>query len=316
MKKLFKTLLVGGVALMLGLGLGLHNDFGSVKADDEIAESAATVTIGEVNHGTVECDIKEGVAGDICTLQVNPDMFYIVESVSVNGVNLVESEEIHGQYSFALVAGENVVSVKIVVDADMLGELSVIFEEAKNKDWTSLFSLENIIIIVKWALDCGILVVVIRYFVKDKKLASKIENGVKDMLAKLLPDMVKETVLASIKEVLAPMFSELKADNVETSKAMGVFAKCLALAQQDTPEARTAIINELSNLKISDEKTLAEIKVYIDELVKQSLKDYNDTMASIKEIKQVSEEILNNNKPEEKEDDTVKEEKPYDGTSI
>ena len=64
------------------------------------------------------------------------------------------------------------------------------------------------------------------------------------------------------------MFTEMKADSVEMKKAMSIFAKCLALSQENTPESRVAILNELSELRISDAKTLEEVKSYIEERIK------------------------------------------------
>lgn len=272
-------------------------------AEEEVAEPedlSATVVIGKLEHGTVEASILEGVEGDICKLNVNPDVLYVIGSVSVNDTALIEDENISGLYSFALVRGINTVTVKFAVNQELLGDLSIIFEQAQNKDWTRLFSVENIITLVKWVLDCGILIAIIRYYIKDKRLEKKIEEVVENILSKVLPNTLKEAVVEAIMKAVQPLFAQLQAQNVDLTNAMSVFAKCMALAQENTPESRTAILNELSKLNISDEATLNSVKAFIEKLFAENLQSYNEALAKIKEIGEANKAIMEEKPVEEK----------------
>ena len=252
------------------------------------------VTIGSFKHGSVEVDIKEGNVGDICTIYAKHDLLYKVEGVWVNNVALIEDEEISGKYCFALAEGENAISVSFVVDEELCGELTAIVREASDQDWTRLFTVENAIVIVKWLLDGGILIAMIRYFVKDKRLEKKLENQVQDTLQKVIPETTKNTVLKTVEEVITPMFAETKADYVELMKAMGVFAKCMALAQENTPDSRRAILDELSGLKIGDLETLGEVRKSIEAMVERHTKAYEETLAAIKELGQKQDAFIGN----------------------
>lgn len=275
--------------------------------------NAATVVINKVAHGTVEADVMEGVEGDICTLNIKAEILYVVSSVKVNGTALVEDEDISGLYKFAMVKGENVVDVSIVVDNNLLGDLSSIYAQMRDKDWTHLFSVENVLRIVTFVLNGGILSAVICYVIRDKKLAAKVEKTTRATLSDIVPETTKNIIIQSVRDFIEPMFAQMKADNVEMMKALGVFAKVLALAQEDTPESRIAIINMLSELKISDEKTLAEVKSYIDKFFADNLKKYEDILKKIEEIGAASKEIIG----EEEESSESKPEAPAeDGTSI
>lgn len=311
-----------GLLLFACLGLGAAVAFGSPKflpvhaePDEpsivEPEDLSATVTLSKVEHGSVEASILEGQEGDICKLNVKAELLYLVSSVKVNETTLIEDENISGLYSFALTRGENIVTVTIVVNEEILGNLSTIYDEMRNKDWTQLFSVENVITLIKWVLDCGILFAIIRYYIRDKRLADKVEKTIKNEIDKIIPDATKESVIATVQNVLEPVFAQLKADNVELTRAMQAFARCMALAQENTPESRTAILEILSNLNISDEKTLAEVKAYIDKLFADHLSTYNEVMKALDNISEENKEIA------EIQEEPEKEEKPADdGTSI
>ena len=269
-----------------------------VMAEGEVEETKESVVIiNQTENGNIEANILEGKEGDICQLNVKADMFYLINTVTVNGVSLIEDENIRGLYSFSLCKGENVVSASFVIDEELLGKLTNVYQDIKNEDWTSLFSVENIIRVISWLLEGGILIAVIRYFVKDKKLEEKLEKATKDTVEKIIPDSTREAVLAMIREIITPMFSQLQADNTELTKAMSVFAKCFALSQENSETSRIAIIEELSKLNISDETTLKEVRTYIEKLFADNLKAYEDTLAKIKEIGETNKEII-----EEKEE--------------
>ena len=280
---------VGFGAVMIGK---VSSEPVTVMAEGEEEDLSATVVIPKVEHGSVEASITEGVEGDICKLNVKPEILYVISSVSVNGTALIEDENISGLFSFSLVRGVNTVTVKFIVNQEILGDLSVIYEQATSKDWTKLFTVENVIIVVKWVLDCGILFAIIRYYVRDKRLAGKLEEAVKQEIDKIIPDSTKETVIATITEVVSPIVAQLKADNIELRKAMGVFAKCMALMQENTPESRIAILEALGQLNISDSAALNEIKAFVEKLFKDNLDSYNETLAKLKEISNSNQAIV------------------------
>ena len=306
-----------GLAGCIGFGLMSSKPVMMVRAEPEETQVeedlSATVVIDKVEHGEAEASILEGEAGDICELNIKPDLFYVISNVSVNGTALVEDENISGLYKFTLVKGVNTVSIKIVVNQELLGELSTIYEKAMNKDWTNLFTVENVIHLIKWVLDCGVLIAIVRYYIRDKRLADKVEKSIKSEVDKVIPDTTKQAVVATVQSVLEPMFAQMKTDNIEMMRAMGVFAKCMALAQENTPESRTAIIQLLSDLNISDEKTLAEVKAYIDKLFADHIDTYNQIMDSLNKISEENKEIANKNEGDSAEEP---EEDLPDGTSI
>lgn len=256
-----------------------------------------SVVLGEYVHGEISLDKDRGHVGETVTMTVKPTLLYLVEYVKVNGVNLVEDETTKWVYSFALVEGENKVEAKFAVDKELLGEMSVIYEQAINKDWTHLFSLDNVLRIVAFLLEGGILLVIARYFIQDKKIGDGVERGVSKTVSKVVPEAAKEAVLANTKEVLQPMFSEITAYQQDIIRVVGIMVKCIALMQEGTPDARRAILAELANLNIGDMQVIEQAKKFIDEYFAKKVADMEGIMGSL-------DKIIEQNKNENTKDNT------------
>ena len=293
-------LALGGFSLSLVKSGPIHSL--PVMAEEETFE--CSVVIAECKDGSVSADKLEGHVGDIVTLEVKHDVFYLIKSVSVNGTELVEDEDISGKYSFALVEGENKVEAKFVIDEELLGEMSIIMEQAKNKDWTNLFSVENIVRVVSLLLSGGVLLAIVRYYVKDKKLENKLEKSVKDTVAKAVPEATKEIVVATIKDIVTPIFTELKLDSEDTKNALTVFSRCFALAQENTPEAKIAITKELSSLKLSDQASIAVVQKQLEDFMAKQNANFISILEKMQKMEETNKEIIEKSdvasEPEEK----------------
>ena len=323
MKKSIKLALFGvGLFALSGLGVGLalkneakpieptvvfaegdeptdSDPTDSEPTEPEVIELPCKVVIEPVKHGSVSVSIEEGNIGDICVITAKHDILYKVAGASVNGTALIESETTSGEFSFALMEGENKITVAFDVDEELCGSLTAIVREASEKDWTNLFSVENVITLVKWLLDGGILIAIIRYYVKDKRLEKKLENTVSASMKEMVPEITKTTVVEAVEKVVTPLFSETKADYIQIMQGLNVFAKCMALSQENTPESRRAILDELSGLKIGDLETIGEVKRYIEKMVEEHNKAYEETLAAIKELSEKQKGFVKAEKIEE-----------------
>ncbi len=266
-----------------------------ISAEDETTSEVVyecNVRIDATEHGTVTTDITEGHVGDIVTITAKHDLFYLIDSVKVNGTSLVEDETTSGKFVFQLVEGENVVAAKFVIDQELLGSFATIYQQATEKDWTNLFTVENVVTIVKWVFDSGILILMIRYFVKDKKLEKKLEENVKSTMEQLIPETTKETVIAQTKIVLEPIFNQMANENSDMRQCMASLVKCFSLMQEGTPEAKMAILNEIGSLKISDQSTINDVKTYIEEMFKQHEQTYLSAIEKLKSIQSSNAQII------------------------
>lgn len=279
-----------------------------------------SVVINEVEHGKITIDKEKGHVGDIVNVTIKHDLFYLAEYVAVNGTNLVEDEEVSGLYHFALVEGENKIDAKFIVDTEMLGEMSVIYEQARNKDWTNLFTVENVLRVVTFVLNGGLLFAMVRYFIKDKRIAKNVESSVKESVEKIIPEATKEVVVNCVKEVITPMFSGITGYQEEIIRVSGVLVKCVALMQQDTPESKQAVLNELANLNIGDKNVIQEAKNAIDKYFADKMDELTDVLSSLDNVIDKNKAVVEKatqvieNKPTEEE--KKEEEHKYDGSEI
>ena len=273
--------------------LNSHENAIVVRAEGEEEEIfECNVVLDTFEHGKISVDKEQGHVGDLVTLTAKHDLFYLVDYVAVNGTNLVESEAVSGEYTFSLVEGENKITAKFVVDAELLGTFSEMYEQASNKDWTNLFTVKNVVVIVNFFLTSGILIAVVRYFVKDKKLEKKVEDKVEEIMKNLVPETTKQVILKNTEETLAPIFAKTSAYQEEIIRVLGALVKCVALMQENTPESRNAILNELSHLNISDNKVIDEAKAIIEQFAKEKMDNLNALLGKLDDITQKNKEVV------------------------
>lgn len=258
--------------------------------EEEIFE--CKVVLDTFEHGSIEVDKTEGHAGELVTIVAKHDLFYLVDYVAVNSTNLVESEESAGHFTFALVEGDNVITAKFAIDEELLGQFSEIYEQVSNKDWTNLFSVKNVITIVNFVLSSGILIAIVRYYVKDKRLENKLEHKVEETMNKLVPETTKQVILKETEEVLTPIFAKTSAYQEEIIRVLAVFIKCFALLQENTPEAKSAILNELANLNVGDNAVIEQAKSIIEQFAQEKLNDLNKLMGKLRDITEKNQAVV------------------------
>lgn len=310
MKSKFKVLFLG-LAAFACLCLGIHektttNVVEAISIDFRLEENEneetkpCKVVVDKIEHGKISTDILEGNVGDLVTITAKHDLLYKIEYVAVNGTNLIEDENTSGLYTFSLVEGDNTITASFIVDEELCGQLTQIVTEATEKDWTNLFSIENVVTLVKWLLDGGILIAMIRYYIKDKKLCKSVENGAKQAVETIVPDATKEAVIANTKEVIEPMFKQFVEDSALGRQIMCIMIKCMTLMQENTPEAKIAILNEFEKLKgVVDLDSIAGVKKFIEEQIEKHSAVYKETLERLENIsKRHAENVVENKEPE------------------
>lgn len=265
------------------------------------------VSMSRFDHGEIEVDALEGDVGDIVTIDAKSDLLYKVDFVAVNGTNLVEDERTRGRYSFALVAGENVITASFVVDEELCGELTDIVAKIGDGDvdWVEdIFNLRNLIDFISWIFGGGILFAIARYFIKDKKLEKTIEDKVVEVMTNLVPGITKTEITNQMKGIIEPMFGKVTENSSIMMTAMGILMKGLVLMQQGTPEAKIALLDEFDKMKTLVDPQLVEgIKKYIEDALAQREKNYGETMANLDEITERHKEEITPEPAEEPSDD-------------
>lgn len=242
------------------------------------------VIIEQPEHGEISTDISFGEVGDIVTITATSDSLYEIEYVAVNDEML---EGIDGVYTFALVEGDNVITSSFILNQTIFGDLSTIVTEIQNQDWENL-----VYTIISLIFDSGIIIALITYLIRARGLNKTMQN----ISTTVVPNTTKEVV----KTLIEPMFSQTVQDSAASREIMMVLVKCMVLMQQNTPEAKLAILDELAKLQnITDINSVNDVKKYIDNKIAEHNQKLEETLSSLNKI---------SSRHEENVDDVVQEE--------
>lgn len=244
--------------------------------------------IGE--GGNVLFDITEGHAGQVVTALVTTDFLYVVTSVKINGSSI--EVEPDNKYEFVLLPGENKFSVTFAISNEKVAEIVDLIETVRDNGISSLFTMKNLITLIAWAilfvLSSGFLVTLI----KTKKLKSKTTDEIVGIVTTTLESeqakILKKFLEAALGETLDKITSKM--DNVD--ECIKALCRTFVLAQEETPEARLAIIEELTKLNNTDEALSAQIRAIIKEeqVAQQQAIEKRDK--SIQELKENNESLV------------------------
>ena len=256
---------------------------------EELVQEEATVTVATNKGGDILVDVTEGHAGDKVTARVSPNVLYKVESVKVNGVNITANEE--GNYEFLLAAGENTIEASFAVDNAELETIAGLLTDAKNKDWDSIFNLSNLLTFISWGvsllLGSGFFITLIR----SKKIKVKTMKEVEEAWNTVVNNEVGKTIGNFLQDTIKPLVEKYNLKTEELQTTMKTLARCVVLMQEDTPEARLAIINELTEFKSVNSELTEEVKKIIDTEIAKSNQDKAELSKAIEELKAANNEI-------------------------
>ena len=276
-----KMIFLVPLALISSGALLVGNNLIATYAEDSYP---CQVIIEQPEHGEISTDISFGNVGDIVTITATSDSLYEIEYIAVNDEML---EGTDGIYTFALVEGDNVITSSFVLNQTIFGDLSTIVTEIQNQDWENL-----IYTIISLIFDSGIIIALITYLIRARGLNKTMQN----ISTTVVPNTTKEVV----KTLIEPMFSQTVQDSASSREIMMVLVKCMVLMQQNTPEAKLAILDELTKLQnIADVNSVNDVKKYIDNKIAEHNQKLEETLSSLNKI---------SSRHEENVDDVVQEE--------
>lgn len=137
----------------------------------------------------------------------------------------------------------------------------------------------------------GALATVLKMASSIKELSGKNQLTIKNIIEALHKELPEEA-----KEVLAPYMEKIIQSEETIVKVMEVFAKVLALSQDNSPEARIAILSAIQELGMVQNSVIEEAKKAIEDKVASEKKKEEEKEKAVSEVAE----------------DTAK----YDGTSI
>ncbi len=213
--------------------------------------------------GDVLFDIIEGNVGDVVTAYVKSDFLYSTKSVIINGTEVELSED--GKYQFTLIEGNNTFNVVFEANSERIKEFADLINGVKKNGFSSLFTVENLIIVIYGAISIIFSSGFFLTLIKNKKLKSKTVAEVQDTVVDTIQTEENKILTKFLNSVIDETLQtiNLKMDNVD--ECIKTLCRCFVLAQNDTPENKLAIIEELTKLPNNEEALSNKIRSLIKE---------------------------------------------------
>lgn len=267
--------------------------------DEEPAEEEFECKVVERigNGGNVLFTITEGHVGDKVIAYVNTDFLYEITSVNINGVSASISPD--KKYEFTLIEGDNIFEITFAISNERVSEIVNLIDTAKANGIESLFTMNNLINLIAWAiaifLSSGFLITLI----KSKKLKSKTTEEIVEVVKTTLQSEEAQILKKFLEQAMGKTLDKItsKMDNVD--ECIKVLCRCMVLAQEDTPESKLAIIEELTKLNNNEKDLTAQVRAIIQEEQIAQQQAIIERDNAIEELKKTNESLTSSDKGEE-----------------
>lgn len=270
-----------------------------VEEPEIIYPCNVVLDISNKNYGDVLSDIEGGEIGDIVTLKVSPNILCKITNVTANGTQLLKNED--GNYTFALAEGDNIVRVEFAVDNEQLTYLADQIGNIKNGNWEDILTVENLFLFIYWIMSMFMSSGFFVTLIKNKKIKTKTTNEIANVIKEANELSIVETVNKVLEKVLGETFTKYLEKTDKIDETMRVLTRCFVLSQENTPEARLAIIQELTNLETNQQDLTNKVKAMILEEISKNNAEVENKKKAIEALKAANQNI---NKPSNNGEDS------------
>ena len=226
-----------------------------------------------------------------------------MKSLTVNGTALVANED--GSYTFAMVEGENLVSAVFEVNQNEIKYILGLVDTVKNGKFEDLFTLKNLMTLISWAISLfmgsGFCVTLL----KSKKIKAQTAQEISEAVQVATESEVSKGINAFLGEKFGPSFDELSKSLTDITTTCQSMARCMVLSQENTPEARLAIIQELSANSKKAETLADEVKKIVHAEIETNKQAEQNKLDMIKELEEKNNSLGDGKPVEVKQEDVA-----------
>lgn len=250
--------------------------------ENVISNGSISLNVYRINEDTKTLLSGDYANGDIVEITTKAEVFYKVESVDVKYLDTslgISHTDDTSLYSFTLLdSGVYDITVKFNIDTETFSQFAKIYDEVRNGDWKSVFSVENITFV-------GMTLVYAIYFISrilsDRKFRANVVSDVCERFglsrdttpSALVNDMTEKYVIPAIKELED---YELKLNsNVET-----LLQAVLYLAEGGN-DSKEKIVKLIGSMEFKNES----VNTIVEEVLKK--------LADSKAVEEAKKEAIN-----------------------
>ena len=264
-------------------------DFDTSIEEEEEVKHDAFVVIETTKFGSIFANIEEGNTGDVVKLTIASDFLYELEYVKVNDIELEMDDE--GYYTFTLKEGVNKITSSFVVCDEKVEQFAAVINNAKNGNWEEIFNVTNLLTLISWAITTfcsgGFFITLIKNKKQKAMTMEELRQNVKEMFSNMLP----QELAAFLSDVFSPSINVLLEKMDSMSKSNEILVHCFILMQENTPESRLAILNELGKIKHDEDELTLKVKTLIEDEIKKREENAQKLEESIEEVKTTNNSI-------------------------
>lgn len=252
--------------------------------EEPVIEFPCSVSLSEVKNGTITFSKTEGEIGEIIEVYNTPALLYDLIEITANGVVLTPDE--YGVYSFVLVEGENIVTAKFEVSDEKLQQVADLLNKAKEGNWEEIFTVSNLMQLISWLITLGCSSGFFVTLYKSKKFKELTPQEIARKVDEKINSVLDERLATFLKDVFGPFTENMLQKFSGMENSTKTMVRCFILMQENTPESRLAILNELNNLNNNETGQLTlQVKNLIAEEVRkqeEQSKALNETIENLK----------------------------------
>lgn len=269
--------------------------------ESEVVELPCKVIVTAAQYGDVIVDKESGNVGDIVTVYAKPYSLFKLKSITVNGTALVANAD--GIYTFTMIEGENKVSAEFEISQSEVSYILGLIEDAKNGNLEDIFSLKNLLTLISWVISLFMGSGFCITLLKSKKIKAQTAQEISEAVDAATKSEVAKGISAFLSEQFGPSFDALSTSINDISETCQSMARCMVLGQENTPEARLAIIQELSSKSKKAESLADEVKKIVHAEMADAEKAKQDKLDLIEELEAKNQAIGTDTSAEVKTDE-------------
>lgn len=279
----------------------------SSSSSEQPKYARITYKIGYTNSGTFASDSGRGTVdlsaesanvGDKITFSVygNPSFEtsgtkvtvfqYKCTAVWVNDVELTGTS-VDRIYSFTVVDG----MPSYIVTAYFDEQDNVKVTDLATTNWSGLFTVENLLKLIYFILTLFLGSGFFITLLKSKKIQAVTTNQITQTVINTLSSSTTESFNGFFTKTLTPLLDQYNIKISDMDSTMKTLLKCFTLSQENTPQARLAIAEELEKLKTSDAETTAKVKEIVNQAIAENQAKADANKKAIEEARKANENI-------------------------
>lgn len=260
-------------------------DFPMIKTD-----SPCKVIIKTNEYGDVLTDITEGNIGDVVTVYAKGNLFCKIVNIKVNGVDLVQNED--GNYQFTLVEGENKIEAEFEINNEDIKRIAALIEGVKETGIENLFTMKNLMLLIGYVLNAVLASGFFVTWIKSKKIKSETQEDIANTVKEIIKDENAKAIKDFLTNTFKPIFDNLDVKLESVEELTSTLTKCFILSQEGTPEARLAIIEELTKNQKKNAELSEEVKKIIAEEINKKGEIQKKKEETLKELEEENNKII------------------------